>query len=107
MNLLGFVCHQKSERCFVYQGKRMNICSRCFGLYLFSFVGLVLGFSVSPVYLTKIFLLKLTLIFTLPFFIDGFTQFIGLRESNNLLRFVTGSLAGFICGVDLYYLIFP
>ena len=30
----------------------------------------------------------------IPAFIDGTTQFIGLRESNNVLRFFTGLLGG-------------
>ena len=29
-----------------------------------------------------------------PTFIDGFTQFLGFRESNNTLRFSTGLIAG-------------
>jgi len=38
----------------------------------------------------------------IPMAIDGGTQWIGLRESTNLLRFLTGSLLGFVCA---YYLI--
>ena len=30
----------------------------------------------------------------IPTFIDGVTQLFGLRQSNNILRFVTGLIAG-------------
>ena len=31
----------------------------------------------------------------IPAFIDGFTQYLGSRESNNVLRFATGLIGGF------------
>lgn len=37
--------------------------------------------------------------------VDSVTQFIELRESNNILRFITGAIAGFICGFDIYFLL--
>jgi len=30
----------------------------------------------------------------IPTFIDGFTQFLGYRESNNQIRFISGFFAG-------------
>ena len=35
----------------------------------------------------------------LPTFTDGFTQLLGLRESNNTLRFTTGLLGGLGLGI--------
>lgn len=83
----------------------MSLCSRCFGLYLF----LIIGFLISIIFnisLTKSQTLLLTLIFVSPLIFDSVTQFFRLRESNNPLRFITGSLAGLVCGVALHYLIF-
>lgn len=36
-----------------------------------------------------------------PAIVDGGTQFIGLRESNNILRFITGLLLGF--GIVIFF----
>lgn len=42
-------------------------------------------------------LIAITLI--IPTFLDGITQFLGYRESNNPLRFTTGVLAGIGIGI--------
>jgi len=36
------------------------------------------------------------ILFVLPLAIDGTTQLLGFRESNNILRIITGGLAGII-----------
>lgn len=82
----------------------MILCTRCFGLYLFIFLGFVLSLIIN-INLNKEPLLIISILLALPLFFDSLTQLVRLRESNNWLRFVTGSLAGIICGVDLYYLI--
>ena len=106
MNLPLWLCHQKPERCFKIKKKPMPLCSRCFGLYLF----IILGFIISFIFrignnLNKNQLLKISILLVFPLFIDSGTQLLRLRKSNNFLRFITGSLAGVICGIDLYYLI--
>ncbi len=101
-----WVCHQKPERCFKFKNKPMPLCSRCFGLYLF----LLFGFFIPLLFKPKLSysqLLIITIVFSLPLFFDVITQLAKIRESNNLLRFATGSLAGIICGIDIYYLIIP
>lgn len=107
MKLPLWICHQRPERCFEIKGKPMILCSRCFGLYLFMAVGFLFSLiTKSFAFLNIKSLLILTIILTFPFFIDPTTQFFGWRKSNNSLRFFSGSLAGLILGIDIYYIIF-
>jgi uncharacterized membrane protein len=48
----------------------------------------------------------LMIIFLLPLVLDGFTQLLGVRVSNNNLRFVTGALTGGFLGCLINWLIF-
>ena len=41
----------------------------------------------------------------IPMALDGLTQFLGLRESNNYLRLVTGLICGLVLGVLFNWLI--
>ena len=71
---------------------------------------MILVFIISIIFrignnLNKNQLLGISISLVAPLFIDSVTQLLRLRESNNILRFITGSLAGIICGIDLYYLI--
>ena len=104
MKLPLWVCHQKPERCFKFKNKPLPLCSRCFGLYLFLLVGFFVPFLFKLTLSYKQLLIT-TIIFSLPLFLDVITQLIKVRESNNFIRFSTGSLAGIICGIDLHYLI--
>lgn len=42
-----------------------------------------------------------TLVAVAPMAVDGLTQLLGMRESDNYLRFFTGALAGAVIGVDI------
>ncbi len=42
----------------------------------------------------NIYFLILGILFQLPMFIDGYTQQLGWRESNNILRMITGGISG-------------
>ncbi len=88
-------CHQLPYRSFVISGIPYPVCARDIGIY----VGIVLGLS-TVFYRDKIPLKMTSVIFpillTLPILIDGVTQTIlHLRESNNLLRLLTGSVFTF------------
>lgn len=79
------LCHRMAERSFFLGGRQFHLCARCTGLlcgYILSPCLFFLWSFSSAVYLFPLFFLFLSL--------DGFTQLFGLRESNNLLRFVTG-----------------
>lgn len=86
---IGFAfCHRRKERSIKMLGYTFPLCARCTGLWLGFGIGLIL----------RILSLNMPLVFaislTLPLIIDGFTQFLGFRESNNLLRLLTGVLCG-------------
>lgn len=92
MTKIHFVtCHKKPERSFFYKGKQFPICARCTGLYL--------GFVLLPFFLFGFlrFNIYLSMALILPTLIDGLTQAYFNRESNNLLRFITGVIAGLGC----------
>ena len=104
MSLLKHICHQKSERCFNFFGKVMPICSRCFGIYLSLFFSLLMLFFYDFSF-SKKFVLFVFVLFNIPLVVDGGSQYFNLRESNNLLRFFTGMLAGVGSAFVVYYLI--
>lgn len=85
---LLFNCHQISSRSLFWKGRQFHICARCTGI----FVGVLL----SPSML--IFWEYSRYIFPLSFIvlsIDGVTQLLKLRESNNLIRLITGFFFGY------------
>ena len=85
------------------KGYKFPVCSRDVGFYLALFIG---GLYYTPSNSNKreskqnslvktpppIFLI----IAILPLALDGMTQFIGLRESTNSIRLITGIIAGFV-----------
>jgi uncharacterized membrane protein len=92
-------CHQIPSRCIQLFGHPMPVCARCFGTYA-SFWGVCLLYgawraipwgrkrplpTIKPI---------VVIVLSIPLVIDGLTQFVGLRESTNLLRLVTSSLMG-------------
>ncbi|MDD5022599.1 MAG: DUF2085 domain-containing protein [Candidatus ainarchaeum sp.] len=77
-------------------GYKFPVCARDFGFYLFAFLGGIFLFTLGmhreintphPLWI---------ILAIIPMGLDGGTQFIGLRESNNILRVMTGSIAGFV-----------
>lgn len=106
MRLPRWICHQIPERCFVVNGICMPLCSRCFGLY----ISMIFGFLISLIFnlgglFNKIQMLIIGFLMCSPLALDGTTQLFKWRESNNKLRFITGILAGFFCGVGTHYLL--
>jgi len=88
-----FICHRKPERTFKYKDKYFPVCARCTGFYL----GILISFPIifiSLKYLSGIDLFILGVLLLIPMFIDGITQFFEIRESNNILRFITGLIGG-------------
>ena len=84
----------------------MVLCARCFGVYLGLLIGGIIPFIITFIYQINVNLLLLLMIIGIaPMALDGFTQYIGIRKSNNYLRFSSGFLAGFFLGLMFNWLL--
>lgn len=83
---LALICHRKPERCLTFFGHKSLLCSRCTGISIgfFVFVGLMFLHTPIPMFAG--------IVLTLPMLADGFSQLLGIRQSNNALRLLTGFL---------------
>lgn len=90
--LTQFICHRRPERTFKINGNYFPVCSRCTGFYIGAFSYFLYVYFYFVDYTISTIILAVLLI--IPAFIDGITQFYGIRVSNNILRFFTGLLGG-------------
>ena len=80
-------CHRRSSRSFFVRNRQFHVCARC--------TGLIAGYIISPFllpvseYAFKVFMVSCTALI-----LDGVTQLMKWRESNNSLRLITGLLTG-------------
>jgi uncharacterized membrane protein len=80
-------CHRLSSRSFFVRNRQFHVCARC--------TGLITGYMVSPLLLlasesaSRIFVVSCTALI-----LDGVTQLMRWRESNNKLRVITGFVTG-------------
>ena len=103
---MKYICHQRPDRCFKFHGKPMPICARCFGFYLGLLIGILIPLFIFEIYFINVnYMLILMILCIIPLAIDGLTQFLGFRNSNNYLRFSTGILAGVFLGIVFNWLI--
>lgn len=94
-----FMCHKLPERSFFFRGKQFPICSRCTGILIGYFIGILLMIIIQ----NRSIILALLLI--LPLAIDGTGQYIGLWISNNIRRLITGVFAGISTDLLLYNIV--
>ena len=81
-------CHQIASRSFFYKGYQFPICARCTGVL----VGYILALIFFEVIIVGyVFCIALII----PMLVDGGTQLFKLRESNQLLRIITGIMGGY------------
>lgn len=93
--VLSPFCHQLPERSLSVAGHPMGLCSRCFSLYA-SFAAVLIVVPARDRLLRRIPEVPVWLVIAaaIPMAVDGGTQLIGLRESTNTLRVITGVLLG-------------
>ncbi len=89
-NFFKYFCHQKPERTLKVRNHYFPVCARCTGIYLVMFVSLILFWNIQ----FRSILSIIGVILIVPMGIDGTTQLLGMRESNNKLRFLTGLIGG-------------
>ena len=93
MNFMKYLCHQRPDRSFFIKGHQFPICSRCTGFVVGTIIFCIYSYMVPIYYTYNLF--YLSILIQLPYIIDGTTQYLGYRESNNTLRFVTGFIGAF------------
>jgi uncharacterized membrane protein len=76
-------CHRLTNRSFFLRGRQFHICARCTGMLIGYFFSIfIVVFSINSIFLFLFFLLLMI--------VDGGSQLLKWRESNNVLRFVIG-----------------
>lgn len=101
------VCHQLPERSFFIQNNQMPLCARCTGIYIGIFLGffyLLLRKRWKGNKPPSLKMLLSIIVFWIPMMVDGITSYIGLRESNNTIRLLTGLLFGIFLPVFIILL---
>ena len=81
-------CHRMPDRSFFFKGRQFPLCARCTGIYI-GYLSLPF-FTIDLIHLS----LLLSIVLIIPTIIDGLTQAYCKRESNNMLRLITGILSG-------------
>jgi len=87
-----FICHRIPERTFKIKKYYFPVCSRCTGIYISGFTYFFIVMFVPIIYNIELIILAILLL--VPTAIDGISQLLNKRESNNKLRFLTGLFTG-------------
>ncbi|MDR2967796.1 MAG: DUF2085 domain-containing protein [Methanobacteriaceae archaeon] len=87
-----FICHRIPNRTFKIKKYYFPVCARCTGIYISGFIYFFIATFTPIVYSIELIILAILLI--IPTAIDGISQLLNKRESNNSSRFLTGLLAG-------------
>ncbi len=82
-------CHQHASRSFFLHGNQMPVCARCTSIFLF--MGLT---AVALVFFRVRISMIWIMLLIIPMVLDGGIQLVTPYESTNLMRFITGALAG-------------
>ena len=92
--LYRLTCHGRPERSIPVGDATMAICARCTGIWAGMALG-ALSFAAGLGTRPRIGGRTMFLV-ALPLIVDGVTQAMGLRESTNLLRLLTGTPVGMV-----------
>ena len=90
-------CHRLPRRTFKIGNHYFPVCARCTGFYMGIFLVYMVFYLWYIDYTIGIGLMGCLMLF--PAALDGITQFFGFRESNNILRLLTGVVGGVGLGV--------
>ena len=105
-DITGFsVCHQLPERSMLLGNIYMPVCCRCSGIYIGFFLSIVLLFLMHKKRqsdLPRLYIILISCFFIVFTFIDGLLSYLGIYETNNIIRLVTGYLSGSGIAVIIY-----
>lgn len=90
MKWSNLICHRLPERSFFIKGHQFPVCARCTGFYISLAIVLLYDLLFPIKFTFNGFIMGIIL--CMPFIIDGVTQYLGFRQSTNLLRLITGLL---------------
>lgn len=90
------ICHQLDARSLHVCGAKLGVCVRCTAIYFSFFAGLILYPFVFDLDSKKFPDTTWLLLGLGPMVIDAVLNDLGIHQSNELSRIVTGSLAGFV-----------
>ncbi len=103
----GGLCHQKIERTFSIDSLNMPVCSRCTGIYLGILLSLLALILIERKIKGEFPPLKIVLIAVGVFLIMGLDvvlSTIGLIQSSNIIRMITGFMTGWFMVLLLFSL---
>lgn len=86
------ICHRLPDRTFNIKGHYFPVCARCTGFYIGAFSYFIYVYFYYVQYTSSLIILAILML--LPAFLDGFTQLLNFRISNNTLRLFTGLIGG-------------
>jgi uncharacterized membrane protein len=92
MKILNYLCHRRADRSFHYKNRKFPVCARCTGIYISSIIFLMIIILDKSLIKTNIIMFVIGILLILPLILDGVTQYMRYRESNNILRLITGIL---------------
>lgn len=81
-------CHRMKERSFFYKGHQFPVCARCTGVFFGELTAILLLFF------KKLLSIPASVIMLFIMGVDWGIQELGIRESNNIRRVITGFLGG-------------
>ena len=80
-------CHQLPERSFFICGYQFPMCARC--------TGVLVGYIVAALDFRRHIKSTLCILLGLPMLADWSIQYLNIKQSNNIRRFITGLLCGY------------
>lgn len=94
----ALVCHQRPERSFHLAGMQLPVCARCFGLYVAGAAGLILTSRHRHAVSVRA-ARTLLLLAAIPIGVTVALEWLGMIQTSNLQRMVTGLPLGFAAAV--------
>jgi len=93
------LCHQIEERCFAVDGTPMALCTRCLGGHL----AFVLAWGLTAIFAArKRALVRAGIFLATAGLMDVIFHTIGLYDTGNVYRFISGALLGFGIGIPTF-----